>query len=1156
VNYALKTTGFAASDFACNLAAENFKRIFADTPYATYSSYEEALDAYRQSYREGDSALCQQIASRMFDQPIWDLAYETLRPYFLETEGSGFADLFVKDTHAVQKRLRPTIGQGSAYTTALKMTAYASLFDAHRNGNYPYLAGNRFINGRKIGVLRHGVPVREWVEPTALLPKSTSGDDLREESKESKTLRNSCVAEEYRAFLDHCSSSGRKILYNCLLNPRNREKDELPRIEALFKLGLEEKYKHVFHFIRMPADGPIAKGCQDGGTLQSYKELLQTNMETLRTWSDADFQSWETVSKKDLSGFFPGSSKVRDIILEKYPPLLDFAYSMILRAYDSNDLQDLSAKELVHLLQEKKQAFMMLFCTLLKMSLITELGITDYNNTCKDAIDRGSMHMICDFLWDCFCSDDLVRSEYNLRVQAAWPATMAKTQAILHDRAEWITSFARFLKRAGSNQDFKNAIFSFCRKHKLSPSGYVNFINSDKSDRFFVKIISKLERVFTHSRKIQIPNTFDARTLSQNQEPLKNSILKGLSSWLERCHYHNLPLELLKEESELDLTSTSEDETTISGEMGFFSLNSEEAIGGPVFSIGAQGKKIGELEVALQWKILKKDLGTNPMPIELSVISKLSPVYEEWDTLDEEAEAIPAQDLANQKKAERSQAIQEKLEARQLSLRKRRQSEDRSFDVELSQPEIRDRLAMSDRVLGDDVELRRPYRVKRSRSVGSFLDGLRNSNTESPVIREKVVNGSLEEREDSPLVVSDQFPEDLSPAKPVEIQLQNIPPRRYRMGRDIAFLGAGAILGSAITLWARSFFGFPKSKNHNNDIDPVITKNEKVVQEKQSDSHGLTQTNPVEGDFSSVKDFVQSDKEPKERRDKRFFVSNTTALVKLPEREPRIIDLRKYVNMIVRDDVITPNRRMTLEENFSQEKFQSSNSSKLIPIGKRQPASLSRGNRSTVEFPGNIVPNPGDLSPTLGSEMAIIVPDGTNDRNSVDLRSRALTTIPLKGAEFLGEFFPIQYNAFFPFLMTSATTSVFPFSLSRNFNGLSTISQNFETPMLGAPETVATGSTAESLNSGISTNEEIEETLNHTGISTSSKVMAGIVLGVGIVYTAVKTYRYFQSKVQNPIKKAIAAETTKALEVSPPMYAKTLWERFLLKAQGFVNRFS
>jgi predicted RND superfamily exporter protein len=110
--------------------------------------------------------------------------------------------------------------------------------------------------------------------------------------------------------------------------------------------------------------------------------------------------------------------------------------------------------------------------------------------------------------------------------------------------------------------------------------------------------------------------------------------------------------------------------------------------------------------------------------------------------------------------------------------------------------------------------------------------------------------------------------------------------------------------------------------------------------------------------------------------------------------------------------------------------------------------------------------------------------------------------------------------------------------------------------MLGAPETVATGSTAESLNSGISTNEEIEETLNHTGISTSSKVMAGIVLGVGIVYTAVKTYRYFQSKVQNPIKKAIAAETTKALEVSPPMYAKTLWERFLLKAQGFVNRFS
>lgn len=47
---------------------------------------------------------------------------------------------------------------------------------------------------------------------------------------------------------------------------------------------------------------------------------------------------------------------MRDIILDKYEPLLQFAYSVILTAYDNNGRRDLDLDELTHLLREKKQA--------------------------------------------------------------------------------------------------------------------------------------------------------------------------------------------------------------------------------------------------------------------------------------------------------------------------------------------------------------------------------------------------------------------------------------------------------------------------------------------------------------------------------------------------------------------------------------------------------------------------------------------------------------------------------------------------------------------------------------------------------------------------------------------------------------------------------
>jgi hypothetical protein len=79
------------------------------------------------------------------------------------------------------------------------------------------------------------------------------------------------------------------------------------------------------------------------------------------------------------------------------------------------------------------------------------MDINYYNNSCKDAIDRGAAHLITDLVWNSFLHGTLEQDSLSIRLSAAWPAYMAKTQPIMEERAEWIDAFASFIEKAGQD---------------------------------------------------------------------------------------------------------------------------------------------------------------------------------------------------------------------------------------------------------------------------------------------------------------------------------------------------------------------------------------------------------------------------------------------------------------------------------------------------------------------------------------------------------------------------------------------------------------------------------------------------------------------------------------------------------------------------------
>ncbi|MBM3208298.1 MAG: hypothetical protein FJZ57_06830 [Chlamydiae bacterium] len=433
------------ANFTSALRSTTASSVFSNTIYDQLE-FNEALDKFRSDVI---SERCtstipadqQKIAHDFMTQPGLPQAHFILLPLLrgnetIQEKHASLQSLLENDRHTIMK-IAHTSEQGMLHKNAGKFSGEFGLwFDSVKNGNLPFLLGTV---GRTC-ILRHPVPTTEV--PSA---------------KENQIL----ISEEYRAFLTYCKENNESVLYTCLLNPKNAV--DKKRIQSL--LALTAEYKGTFHVMRMPMDGRLSK-VHNFESLVLYKHAIQNDIE-----NSIEFPLL------DSNEFLFGSRKLSQEVSEKYQEILNLAYDMVHIIYDplisqatkpadseeipsnsffTTTINSLSPKkkslsEAEILSNESKKALMMLFCTMLRSQLISNLSIDYYNNSCKDAIDRGAAHLVSDLIWNSFLHQTLEENCLDIRLSAAWPAYMAKTQAIIEERAEWIDSFASFIHKMNEN---------------------------------------------------------------------------------------------------------------------------------------------------------------------------------------------------------------------------------------------------------------------------------------------------------------------------------------------------------------------------------------------------------------------------------------------------------------------------------------------------------------------------------------------------------------------------------------------------------------------------------------------------------------------------------------------------------------------------------
>ncbi|NDD57776.1 MAG: hypothetical protein EBZ47_00780 [Chlamydiae bacterium] len=466
---------FRPADFTKSLKNVASIHIFKDTPFDR-PNFDTSLQLFRQAVSKDPriSPDLQEIAYKLFTQPGLPQARNELSSRLAltakQTGFSSFTELFQADRQALLQRGK-TYGQGSFDRAGKKLSGHFGIgFDPVLFGNLPYQVGTRHLSsGTDLMILRHPVPTVE-----ALNTKVE-------------------ISPEYLAFLSHCQAHGKKVLYISHLKPDGQEQ---ARINKLHELGANSK--GVLHFVKMPLDKPFDR-LDNYADVYEYKFAIQEDILTAI--------EYPTTHRK---GFIFGSRTLGNKVEEKYNLLLDLALDMVTDVYSRDNLLNASP-----LNTESKQAFYMLFCLFLRSFLIQSLDISFVNNTCKDAIDRGAAFLMSDLLWEAFIHNTLLEEMDTLRLHASWPAYMAKTQAVLEDRAVWIDSLASFLLKAEA-KGLREKFAESC--HKIL-SGHFH-----EKTRFFDPKIS----TFRYSVKLSSPLTI------KNDELLHGQLFEIISQFKQK----------------------------------------------------------------------------------------------------------------------------------------------------------------------------------------------------------------------------------------------------------------------------------------------------------------------------------------------------------------------------------------------------------------------------------------------------------------------------------------------------------------------------------------------------------------------------------------------------------------------------------------------
>lgn len=219
------------------------------------------------------------------------------------------------------------------------------------------------------------------------------------------------ISPEYRCFLDEVCLRGERVLYSNHQSPF--QVDEKNRIEVLkAQVAL---YPENFYMVTFPVLSKIeSRHCVNIGAYCNFLQDL--------------FVSPEVGAKYGF--YFSENIKIR-IVEESAKKWTAFLKEHLI---DEEDIQDATLRV----------TYVSLLQSLVRRDLAIEKQISFCNNTCKDAIDRGAIHLFLDVYWAILMSGK-EKSQATLDLLTTltvYPAFAAKKQAILPKRLAQILSFA------------------------------------------------------------------------------------------------------------------------------------------------------------------------------------------------------------------------------------------------------------------------------------------------------------------------------------------------------------------------------------------------------------------------------------------------------------------------------------------------------------------------------------------------------------------------------------------------------------------------------------------------------------------------------------------------------------------------------------------
>lgn len=286
-----------------------------------------------------------------------------------------------------------------------KLGSKMNIMDANLH-NIPFNAG-RFTYrtlkqpdiAKSYQQLRYATPTHEWVQmPTPY-----------------QTVHRIDINQEYAEFLRIAKSKGERVLYS---NHQSQLRgDESKRVQRLAQLELEHAN---FIFLSLPVLHQVDdESISDVPTFCRYLEKMINDGEV----------------RKKLGFYFSNQ--------------LSGTYLALRTKKWVSYLQK-------HFIQQngiERRGLRCVYVTMLEMLLRQDIAralqVSFCNNTCKDAIDRGAIHLFCDLYWTLLISNreqDPGALE-NLALVTLYPAFGAKKQAILPDRFEQILSFAALIEQ-------------------------------------------------------------------------------------------------------------------------------------------------------------------------------------------------------------------------------------------------------------------------------------------------------------------------------------------------------------------------------------------------------------------------------------------------------------------------------------------------------------------------------------------------------------------------------------------------------------------------------------------------------------------------------------------------------------------------------------